>query len=396
MSGIKVPISRPFWGKKESQNLRLVLESGIWTNGPMVQKFENVLAKEFGEAHVICVSSGSAAIELLLSALKRQAIKPVLISSVLNFVAGAAIGQRCGYKLVLTDIEDTSLNMCPQSLERALELHSNHDLIVVMPTHFAGQPANMEAITSVVDSKRGYIIEDACHALPATYPDNTNVGSHSSTLATVFSFHPNKPVAAGEGGAIVTHNEQLASQMKQLRNHNMDPYSLTNQHSVESSGDKKPWFYDIAFPGYNFRMSEFNAAVGLAQMDRLADTYRMRKELAIRYNSELQPFRRAFRYLPSDDFLQGSVHIYPISFDLSRLRLTKSEIFECAMDNGIALQVHYTPIDHFAFFHEESLSHPTMDSIAPGLVSLPVFPSMSQDQADLVLRTVSQIAEIGS
>ena len=395
MSSIEVPISRPFWGKKESENLNQVLESGIWTNGPMVQQFEEVLACEFGEAHVTCVSSGSAAIELLLYVLRRQATNPLLVSSVLNFVAGAAIGQRYGYRLALTDIEDTTLNMCPRSLERVLESHSTHDLVIVMPTHFAGQYANMEAITSIVNSKRGYVIEDACHALPTAHSGRTTADSRKSTLATVLSFHPNKPIASGEGGAIVTHHEQLANQMRQLRNHNMDHYPLTNSNGQERDGEKKPWFYDVAFPGYNFRMSEFNAAIGLAQTERLEDTHRRRRELAIRYNSALKPLKGAFRFLPSDDFLHGSVHIYPISFDLARLGITKSTIFKCATDNGVGLQVHYTPIDHFSFFQETKLSHPVMDSIAPGLVSLPLFPSMSRGQADLVLHTITQLVESG-
>jgi dTDP-4-amino-4,6-dideoxygalactose transaminase len=383
-----MPYSRPYWTEQEVEAVNDVIRSGMWTGGKHTARFERGLQETTGAAHVVCVSSGTTAIHCLLRLLKRSGVRGILITSALNFVAGPAIAQQLGYDVAFTDIDPLTLNMAPESLRAVLESRAErYEQVVVMPVHFAGFSADMDAIVESAARHDAVVIEDACHALPAEYRlGGPLVGSHPASAGAVFSFHSAKPVAAGEGGAVALADDDLADRIRRYRSHNMDKDPNRVSGVVDSNGLPRPWYYEVAEAGHNFRMSEFNAAIGLVQLNRLTESLAHRRRLADRYRAELNGIP-GLRHVPADDRGTSALHLFPISFDLDFLGLAKSEVFARYREAGIGVQVHYTPPPEQPAFADERWPRrfPGLDSVSPGLLSLPLFMGMTDADQDRVL-----------
>ncbi|MFE2205060.1 DegT/DnrJ/EryC1/StrS family aminotransferase [Streptomyces rubiginosohelvolus] len=392
-----LPYARPHWGDEEVMALTEVVHSGTWTSGDRVRAFEEALAAQVGADQVVCVSNGTAALHAVLHLTRLTSGSALLVTPALNFLAGPAAARQSGYDVAFTDIDPQTLNMDVESLAEVMSTHAGeYDHIVVMPVHFAGLPADIDGIVSVAHAYGATVVEDACHAPAARYgPVGPPVGGHPDTLAAVFSFHPTKPVATGEGGAIACSDPAFAERLRRHRNHNMRKQDLDPARANDTDGLPKQWYYQVDEPGQNLRMSEFHAAVGLVQLSRLPASLAHRARLAARYRAAFQE-HPLLRYVPADDGGISGLHLFPVSFDLAGLGMTKRAVFDHYLRRGIAPQVHYTPLTEQPAFIgalAPAAGFPGLDLVSPGLLSLPLFHGMTDGEQDRVLHATSDLLE---
>ncbi|MFG2348675.1 DegT/DnrJ/EryC1/StrS family aminotransferase [Streptomyces phaeochromogenes] len=392
-----LPYARPYWDKEEIEALTEVARSGMWTGGHRVRAFEEALAVKVGAEHAVCVANGTAALHAVLHLARPASGKSLLVTPALNFLAGPAVARQLSYDVAFTDIDPRTLNLDIGSLTAVVDaLAGEYDHVVIMPVHFAGLPVPIDAVLAVATAHGAMVVEDACHALPARYSaEGPVVGGHPGSLAAVFSFHPTKPVAAGEGGAIACGDHAFAERLRHYRNHNMRKQDMDPALATDSDGLPKQWYYQVDEPGHNLRMSEFHAAVGLVQLARLPESLARRAELAARYRTVLHR-HPLLRYVPTDDRGTSGLHLFPVSFDLTGLGITKRAVFDHYRQHRIAPQVHYTPLTEqpaFADALRPPAGFPGLDRVAPGLLSLPLFHGMTDDEHARVLNATLALLE---
>ncbi|TQE22803.1 DegT/DnrJ/EryC1/StrS family aminotransferase [Streptomyces ipomoeae] len=387
---VLVPNAAPHVTDAELQAVRDVLISGAWTGGEQVASFERELAAALDAPHVVTVASGTAALHAVLTLLRVPGTRQLLVTSDLNFLAAPSTALHLGYEIAFTDIAENSLNMDPEALETLLrESGPDYDDVIVVPVHFAGLAAGMDDIHRVCAEHGARVVEDAAHAIGARYADGRPVGSDVRSVACVFSFHPTKNVATPEGGAISVHDADVAGRLRLLRNHGMDKADLVDaEDAFAADGTRNPWYYQVRSPGLNLRLSDVHAAVGRCQLGRLAETTRRRRDLAERYHQALSGVANVAP--ATETAIAESVwHLYPAILDIDALALTKQEVFARFAADGIALQVHYTPLHRQPAYANRPLvavaKFPVVERVSRGLVSLPMFTGMSDVQQELVV-----------
>lgn len=383
-----LPYNRPYWDQDEIAAVTATLATGNWTNGGQVDRFEKALEDLTG-APVVCLSSGTTAIFALLMVLGQRVTGPkLLVTPTLNFVAGPAAARLLGWDVAFCDIDRDDLTLSATSLDELLErVGHRYAKVVVLPVHYAGHTADTGRILQACQRHGADLVEDACHAIGARYQDGaTPVGSWPGSTAAYFSFHPTKPVASPEGGAVASHDRDLLAALRRLRNHNMVPAGDGDDHS--------PWPYDIPQPGLNLRLSDLHAAIGVVQVARSAESRAQRARLAARYHRALDELP-AVRAVPPARREGSAHHLFPVVFDLAKLGITKRELIRHFHDRRIRCQVHYTPLHRLGAFADVPASLRTSlevaDAVFPGLLTLPLWRGMTDQDCD---RVVDAIAEL--
>lgn len=392
MSQPHIPVARPYLGPEEVAAVVQVLESRWWTGGAAVSALESTLTEVTGAAHAVTLSSGTTALSALLEGLGVRSADSLLVTSSLNFAAVAASAKRLGAAVGLTDVDASTLNMSPASLDALLDQVSGRfRRVLVVPVHYAGRAADMGAITDVTRGHGAWLAEDASHVLGTAYSTSgPPVGSWPHSKGATFSFHPNKPVAGGEGGAVVTDDGELAGRLRALRNHNMvrHPDALpADARASEALDEGDPWYYEIHEAGMNFRLSDLHAAVALAQLQRVRATLDMRTAVASNYDTCLADMPWCAP-LPVAAPGTNSQHLYPVLIDLEGLGTSRRAVFDAARAAGISLQVHYVPLHKQPFLSDAETvvggGFPVLDSLSGRLVSLPLYPDMTQEEQERV------------
>ncbi|MGW8379826.1 DegT/DnrJ/EryC1/StrS family aminotransferase [Streptomyces sp. ODS28] len=384
-----LPYARPHWGEEEAKELLAALDSGIWTNGERGRAFEAELARLTG-APTVTSSSGTTAVHGLLHALAAEHAGPrLLVTPALTFAAAPAAALLQGWDIALADVTAGDLTLSPAHVAELLERNGGrYATTVVMPVHYAGHTADMSALDAVCSAHGALLVEDACHAIGAHYGDPARpVGSWPSARAAYFSFHPVKPLATGEGGAVASRDAELVERLRSFRNHHMTPMR-------EHAHDLAPWPYTVPEPGANHRLSELHAALGLVQARRVEESRRERARLAHRYHRALAGLP-GVRTVPARPRPGSAHHLFPVVFDLAHLGLGKREVLETFAARRIRCQVHYTPLHRLPAFGDvpARLRTPldTLDAAFPGLVSLPLWRGMRERDQDRVIDTVRQL-----
>jgi UDP-4-amino-4,6-dideoxy-N-acetyl-beta-L-altrosamine transaminase len=366
-----------------------VLQSDYLTQGPVVPLFEQTIANYCGAQHAVAVNSATSALHIACLAL---GLGPGdwLWTSPITFVASANCGLYCGAQVDFVDIDPHTLNMCVVRLAEKLALARQHGTLpkVVIPVHFGGQSCDMAAIGSLSKQYGFRIIEDASHAIGAKYQKKP-VGSCDCSDITIFSFHPVKIITTGEGGMAVTNDEYLASRLKLLRSH-----GITRDASEMTTEAEGPWYYQQIALGYNYRMTELQAALGLSQASRLDEYVKKRVALAARYDEKLASLPVETQ-IQRDGNLSAS-HLYVIRLNLEKINLTKRQVFESLRSNGIGVNVHYIPVYMQPFFRGMGFlenDFPVANDYYERAISLPLFPLLSESQQDLVIETLAKVLE---
>ncbi|MHB0806453.1 UDP-4-amino-4,6-dideoxy-N-acetyl-beta-L-altrosamine transaminase [Stutzerimonas nitrititolerans] len=361
-----------------------VLRSDFLTQGPQVPRFEQAVAQHVGAGHALAVNSATSALHMACLAL---GLGPGdwLWTSPITFVASANCALYCGAKVDFVDIDPRTYNLCPQVLERKLEEAERDGRLpkVVVPVHLCGQPCDMQAIHALAHRYGFKVIEDASHAIGGKYR-NELIGNCRYSDITVFSFHPVKIITTAEGGMALTNDAELASRLALLRSHGItrDPAQMTH----EADG---PWYYQQIDLGFNYRMTELQAALGNSQMERLDQFVARRHQLASRYDDLFADLPVTTPWQHPDSY--SGLHLYVIRLQLDKIARTHRQVFEALREQGIGVNLHYIPVHTQPYYQRMGFrqgDYPEAERYYTEAISLPMFQTMTEAQQDEVVAAV--------
>lgn len=369
-----------------------VLRGGTLTQGRYIDLFEKIVADYVGARFAVAVSSGTAALHLAMLAADVGPGDEVLTSPI-TFVASANAAIYVGAKAIFADIDSQTINISPLSIKQQLEKHRRIKAIV--PVHFAGLPCDMLAIKNLADNSGATVIEDAAHALGASYLDGGRVGCCKHSLMTMFSFHPVKTIAAGEGGMITTNDESIYRKLLRLRSHGVnkldDTFLLPDQAS-DGQGDN-PWYYEMQELGFHYRITDIQSGLAASQMKRLDAFLSHRKSLAKRYDFEFSDSLLISSAQLVDKSNSGN-HIYPVRINFKELGKTRREVMIELRNKNIGSQVHYIPVPMHPFYQQMGFKpedYPEAMLYYTEALTLPLFFELSFEQQEFIITTLKGI-----
>ena len=360
-----------------------VLKSDFLTQGPCVPKFEKEVSKYCGAKYAVAVTSATSALHLACLSLG-LGNGDWLWTSPVTFVASANCGLYCGAKIDFVDIDPATYNLCPNALKKKLvqakELGELPKIVVAV--HLCGQSCDMKAIHALSEEYGFKIIEDASHAIGGKYL-NEPIGNCNYSDITIFSFHPVKIITTGEGGIALTNNSKLAEKMSLLRSHGIIRDSNLMTH--EADGE---WYYQQIDLGFNYRMTDMQAALGVSQLERL-DTYVSRRhEIATRYNQLLKNLPLLVPYQDNDGY--SAYHLYVIRLEN---RIKHKQVFECLRKNGIGVNLHYIPVYHHPYYEAMGFQKSyceEAENYYNEAISLPMYATLSEADQDRVVSVLRE------
>ncbi|MGO3301041.1 MAG: UDP-4-amino-4,6-dideoxy-N-acetyl-beta-L-altrosamine transaminase [Pseudoalteromonas sp.] len=364
-----------------------VLQSDFLTQGPKVPLFEQTVTNYTGADHAVAVNSATSALHVACLALE---LGPGdwLWTSPITFVASANCGLYCGAQVDLVDIDPRTYNLCAKELEKKLIAAEQAGKLpkVVIPVHFSGQSCDMQAIYALSLQYGFRIIEDASHAIGGKYQAQ-HIGNCRYSDITVFSFHPVKIITSAEGGMALTNNAELAEKMALYRSHGVtrDPKLMT--HKPDG-----PWYYQQIELGFNYRMTELQAALGISQMQRLDEFVAQRHKLAQRYNELLTDLPITLPWQDDDNY--SSWHLYVVRIQLDTLTKTHVQIFEELRESGIGVNLHYIPVYTQPYYQDQGFTQkqfPQAEYYYAQAISLPLFATLETEQQDRVVATLKEL-----
>lgn len=363
-----------------------VLRGDFLTQGPAIERFEVALAERVGARFAVAVNSGTAALHVACLA-GRVGPGDIGVTSPITFVASANCLRYCGAEVELADIDPASLCMEAATLGPVLERHPG--VRAIIPVHFGGLAPDMKALRAVAGDR--LMIEDASHSLGADYADGRPVGCCAHSDMTVFSFHPVKPMTTAEGGAVTTNDPELARRLRLFRNHGIErERDRFQDHETEEGGRPKPWLYEQQELGFNYRLPDLLAALGLSQLGKLDGFIARRRAIAQRYDRALAG-RGGMTPLQNrqDQRARSGHHLYVLELDAEVLGKTRTRVIAELSVANIGSQVHYIPVYrqpyHAARMTKGAADFPHAETYYRGCLSLPIFPTMTDADVDRVV-----------
>jgi UDP-4-amino-4,6-dideoxy-N-acetyl-beta-L-altrosamine transaminase len=361
-----------------------VLQSDFLTQGPQVPSFEEKVAQHVGAQYALALNSATSALHIACLAL---GLGPGdwLWTSPVTFVASANCGLYCGAEVDFIDIDPLTYNLCPQALERKLIGAEKTGKLpkVVVPVHLCGQPCNMAAIHALGQRYGFKIIEDASHAIGGKYKGEF-IGNGRYSEITVFSFHPVKIITTAEGGMALTNDAELANRMALLRSHGITRDAAQMTHKPDG-----PWYYQQIDLGFNYRMTELQAALGVSQMTRLDQYVARRHELAAHYDTLLADLPITLPWQHPDSY--SGLHLYVIRLKLGQVGNTHLQVFDALRAQGIAVNLHYIPVHTQPYYQQMGFKvgdFPEAERYYAEAISLPMFQTLTETQQKNVVAAV--------
>ncbi len=380
MEGI-IPYARQCLDDDDVQAVIEVLKGDYLTTGPCINQFEREFALKVGAGYAVAVSSGTAALHIAYLA---AGIKPndEVITTPMTFAATANAALFVGAQPVFADIDKQTYNIDVKEIERHITSCSK----AIVPVHYTGLPCDMEEIYEIARCNNLAVIEDACHALGAKYKD-TVVGDCTFSDMTVFSFHPVKHITTGEGGMITTNSEQLYQKLIKLRSH-----GITRSNDTFKEPSHGDWYYEMQDLGFNYRLTDIQAALGRSQLKKLDSFVARRRQIVNRYNIAFQELPVELPSEPKGYF--SSYHLYVIRLR-KESKKTRKDLYSMLKERGIHTQVHYLPV-HTMPYYQENLGYkrgdyPVAEDHYGRVLSLPLYPAMTDDKVDYVINSVSEV-----
>ncbi len=378
---ICLPYGRQLIDESDICSVVKVLKSLYLTQGPCVERFERALCSYIGANYCVAVASGTAALHLALASLGLKKHSSG-VTSPITFVASANALLYNIIEPLFADIDPKTANMSPQALDCVIR----KDTRVIVPVHFAGRPAKMKQITAIAARKKCFVIEDAAHAIGSCYPDGGRVGNCAYSAMTIFSFHPVKTITTGEGGAIMTNDKGLYDRLRCLRSH-----GVTREQALIKNS-QGPWYYEMRDLGFNYRLTDIQAALGLSQLKKIDRFVARRRKIVAQYN---QAFKSLVWFRPvSLDDTRCAYHLYVARIDFKGLGISRREFMERLARAGVGTQVHYIPVYRQPFYQRNfkfsTGDFPEAEKYYAECLSLPLFPAMTDKD---VRRVVSAVLE---
>ncbi len=367
-----IPYGRQCIDEEDIQAVVKTLQSDYLTTGPMVTEFENRVAEYVGAKYAVAVNSGTAALHIACLAAGIKEGEEV-ITSPITFAASSNCVLYCGGTPVFADIDEDTYNISPDEIERKLTGNTK----AIIPVHYTGQPCDMDAIMDIAKKHDLLVIEDAAHALGASYKGK-KIGSIADM--TCFSFHPVKPITTGEGGMVVTNSEELYKRLVLFRSHGI---TRDEDMMLHNEGG---WYYEQLELGYNYRITDISCALGNSQMNKLDSFLEKRRAIADRYNQAFEGVRQ-IKIPTVQQGCESGWHLYMIQIkDRDR-----KEVFDRLRENGIGVNVHYIPVYKHPYYQRNGYAGvccPNAELFYDRAISLPIFPALTEEQQDYVIDKV--------
>lgn len=375
-----IPYGKHWVDEKDIKAVDTVLKSDFLVQGPCVDKFEAALCAYTGAKYAVAVSSGTAALHLAVLALDIKRAKEG-ITTPNTFAASSNALVYAGLKPVFTDIDSRTYNIDPKEIAKKI----NKNTKVIVAVDFAGQAAEMEKISKLAKREKIYVIEDAAHAIGSKYEDGSRVGSCKYSDLTTFSFHPVKTITTGEGGAITTNDKNLYDKLILLRSHGI---------TKEASKLKKnpgPWYYEMQELGFNYRLSDFAAALGLSQLKKLDSFVSRRRQIVDKYNKAFKNLKNL--QIPYEkEGLKSAFHIYVVQIDFKSVGKSRKLVMEQLKEKGIGTQVHYIPVHHQPYYKKilnvKKGELSKCEKYYERCLTLPLYPRMTNKDIDRVIKVI--------
>ncbi len=382
MTSQVLPFYIPEITEDEVQSVVETLRSGWLTTGPKVKQLEADFARYIGCHHAVAVNSGTAALHLALDAVGIREGDEVIVPT-MTFAATAEVVLYFKAKPVLVDCQQDTLNMDPDQIEPAITSKTK----AIVPVHYAGQPCEMDRILEIAKEYKLKVIEDAAHALPASY-QGKKVGTIGDI--TCFSFYATKTITTGEGGMITTENDECAERMQIMSLHGISK-DAWKRYTSEGS-----WYYEILYPGYKYNLTDIAAAIGIEQLRKCDQFWEARRRIATMYDEGFADFPE-IQTPVSQPGVQHAWHLYVIQLELERLRISRNEFIEALKKEDIGTSVHFIPL-HLHPYYRNTMGYkpqdfPNASAVFERIVSLPIYPKMTEADVQRAIGAVRNIVK---
>lgn len=378
---------------------------GDWlTTGPHVREFEAALAQQCGAEHAVSCASGTASLHLASLALGLGPEHTVIVPT-MTFAATANAPRLAGAEIEFADCDPNSGLMGLAQFEDALTRlrRSGRRASAVFPVDLAGQCSDLEAIAARARAEGLAIVEDSCHALGTRYQRRDGqwhaVGGCADSDVTVFSFHPVKTIAAGEGGAVLTRDPDLARRLAMFRNHGVhrEPAQFTDKEAgfehARGNPQVNPWYYEMTALGLNYRLSDINCALAKSQLGKLEQFVAARRQLVARYDSLLGPLGPLVKPVARQPHCRAAWHLYSVLIDFAASPLTRGQLIRALEERGIRSQVHYIPVHRHPYYRDRygAINLPGAEAYYRRTLSLPLFVGMEERDVDRVVESLAEL-----
>ena len=378
-----IPYAQQWVDEEDIQEVLETLKSDYLTTGPKINAFEDKLKEAAGAKYAVAVANGTAALHAACFA-AGIGEEDEVITTPMTFAASANCVLYMGAKPIFADIDPRTYNIDPKDIQSKITRKTK----AVIPVHFTGQPCDMDPILKLARDNGLAVIEDGAHALGAEYKGR-KIGSIGDM--TTFSFHPVKHITTGEGGAVTTNSEALYNKLMMFRTHGI------TRDSKQLLKNEGPWYYEQHFLGYNYRMTDIQAALGVKQLEKLPLFLQKRRAYVEKYNKAFSNIDELI--LPHRlDAAKSSWHLYIIQLKLDKLNIGRRDVFEALREKNIGVNVHYIPVYDHPYYRKLGYKQgqcPNAEKLYAGIITLPLFPKMKEEEADYVIESLLEVIENG-
>ncbi|MCK4788065.1 MAG: UDP-4-amino-4,6-dideoxy-N-acetyl-beta-L-altrosamine transaminase [Desulfobacteraceae bacterium] len=381
-----IPYSHQYIDLDDIEEVVKVLKSDWITQGPKVREFEQSLSDYCGARFAVAFSSGTAALHAAYFAAGLGS-NDEIVTSPMTFLATSNAALFLGAEPVFVDVQKDTGNIAPDLIEKAITGKTK----AIVPIHFAGHPVDLEKIAEIAQRHHLLLIEDACHALGAKYK-NTTIGDCRYSDMAVFSFHPVKSITTGEGGAVLTNNEEFRNKLIMLRHHGVTKDRKIFQNKSDAVGD---WYHEMQCLGYNYRLTDIHSALGISQLRKLDKFIQKRREIVETYAEAFED-NKFFDAPVEKGYAKSAWHLYPIRLK-DKYKRSKADIFAKLRERGLGVQVHYIPVHLQPYYQQlgyKTGACPNAEDFYEREISIPLYPVMSSEDVDYVINNIFELFDL--
>jgi len=381
-----IPYGRQFIDSKDINAVKKALKNELITTGNEVEKFEKLFSKKVGAKYSVSCSNATAGLLLSYLALEIKKNEIIIMPSI-NFIASANMARLINAKIFLTDVDPITGQMRPQDLMECIKINKIKKINTVVIMHHGGLPCDMKNFNSLRKKYKFNIVEDACHALGAKYNNlkNEKVGNCKYSDLSVFSFHPVKNITTGEGGMVTTNSKKLYEKLKILKNHGI----------IKKANNKKNynWSYEIITNGFNFRLNDFQCALGISQLKKLDKFINRRRIIAKKYINNFSSLKNLINVPNAQQNKLSAFHLFIININFKKIKLTRNQLIKKLFSLGIITQVHYIPIFNHQYYKKMFKKKYFNNALKffKSCISIPIFYGMTEKEIEFVSNQIKRI-----